>query len=267
MAERWGAQWEAVQRFAALMALPPGDVDLGIGAFLIAEAGDPGVDLKPWQGQLDLWADGVADLDGLRQRLFGELGLRGATSDYYDPDNSFLHRVMARRVGIPITLSVLAIEVGWRAGVPLEGVGMPGHFLVRVPHSGVYLDPFAGGAILTEAGCEARFRESTGAGAEVAFGPHLLPSVGPHAILGRMLANLASIYQLRRSGKDLEWVARMQLSLPGAGTDEALLLASAIELQGRFLDAARELELRAQARPELAPQLTPAANALRARFN
>ena len=260
-------KWEAVQRFAALVALPPADVDLGAGAFLIAEAGDPGADLKPWRGQLDAWAVGISDLDGLRHRLFTELGLRGAASDYYNPDNSFLHRVMARRVGIPISLSVLAMEVGWRAGVPLEGVGMPGHFLVRVPHSGVYVDAFAGGAVLSEAGCEARFRESTGAGPEVAFGPHLLPSVGPHAILGRMLANLASIYQLRRSGTDLEWVARMQLALPGAGPGEALQLAGALELQGRFLDAARELEMRARARPELAPQLTAAANALRARFN
>lgn len=260
-------EWDAVQRFAALVALPPADVDLGVGAFLIAEAGDPGADLKPWRGQLDVWADGICDLDGLCHRLFAELGLRGAASDYYNPDNSFLHRVMARRVGIPISLSVLAMEVGWRAGVPLEGVGMPGHFLVRVPHSGVYVDAFAGGAILTEAGCEARFRESTGAGPEVAFGPHLLPAVGPHAILGRMLANLAPIYQLRRSGTDLEWVARMQLALPGAGPAEALLLAGALELQGRFLDAARELEMRAEARPELAPQLTAAANALRARFN
>jgi len=260
-------EWETVQRFAALVALPPADVDLGTGAFLIAQAGDPGADLKPWQGQLDVWADGIGDLDGLRHRLFAELGLRGATSDYYHPDNSFLHRVMARRVGIPISLSVLTMEVGWRAGVPLEGVGMPGHFLLRVPHSAVYVDAFAGGAVLTEAGCEARFRQSTGAGPEVAFGPHLLPSVGPHDILGRMLANLAEIYQLRRSGTDLEWVARMQLALPGAGVAEALQLAGAIELQGRFGDAARELERRAQARPELGPQLTAAANALRARNN
>lgn len=258
---------EAVQRFAALVALPPADVDLGAGAFLIAEAGDPGIDLKPWQGQLDVWADGIGDLDALRHRLFAELGLRGATSDYYNPANSFLHRVMARRVGIPISLSVLAMEVGWRAGVALEGVGMPGHFLLRVPHSGVYLDAFAGGAVLTEAGCEARFRESTGAGPEIEFGSHLLQAVGAQAILGRMLANLASIYQLRRAGRDLEWVARMQLALPGAGVAEALMLAGAIELQGRFGDAARELERRAEARPELAPQLTAAANALRSRNN
>lgn len=259
---------DAVAQFSVLASLPAADLDLAQGALLIALAGDPTVDPPRWRAELDRWAEGVSGLDGLRRRLFGELGLRGDESNYYDPQNSFLHRVMQRRKGIPITLSVVTMEVGWRAGVPLEAVGMPGHFLVRVPHTGVYLDAFAGGELLDEAGCERRFRAATGAtGGETPFGPHLLPSVSPHAILARMLANLAVIYELRRSGPDLEWVARMRLALPGASSPEAMALANALELQGRFLDAARELEARAESMPSAAPELLAAAHGLRARFN
>ncbi|MGH2717343.1 MAG: transglutaminase family protein [Actinomycetota bacterium] len=259
---------DIVAQFGVLASLPAADLDLAQGAMLIATAGDPSVDIARWRGQLDRWAEGVAGLDGLRRRLFSELGLKGDEANYYDPQNSFLHRVMQRRKGIPITLSVVTMEVGWRAGVELEAVGMPGHFLVRVPHSGIYVDAFAGGELLDEAGCERRFRLATGTTeAETPFGPHLLPSISPHAILARMLANLAVIYELRRSGPDLEWVARMRLALPGASAPEAMALANALEMQGRFLDAARELEARAEGLPSVAPELLAAAHRLRARFN
>lgn len=259
---------DAVARFSVLASLPAADLDLAQGALLIALAGDPGVDTSRWQAELDRWAEGVSGLDGLRRRLFRELGLRGDEANYYDPQNSFLHRVMQRRKGIPITLSVLMMEVGWRAGVPLEAVGMPGHFLVRVPHTGTYVDAFAAGELLDEAGCERRFRMATGSSeAETPFGPHLLPTIGPHAILARILANLEVIYELRRSGADLEWVARMRLALPGAAAPEAMALANALELQGRFLDAARELETRAESLPSASAELLAAAHGLRARFN
>jgi regulator of sirC expression with transglutaminase-like and TPR domain len=162
---------------------------------------------------------------------------------------------------------VLAIEVGRRAGIALDPVGMPGHFLVGVPGEDAWLDAFAGGELLDLAGCEARFRDSTGAGPEVAFGPHLLPVVGPFAVLSRILANLAVVYQVLHSGPDLEWVTRMRLALPDAGTAEVMALASALELQGRFLEGARELEERAAADPQEGEQLRAAALRLRSRFN
>lgn len=258
---------DAVARFTALASLPARDLDLAAAALLIAVAGDPAARPDACLAELDRWAEGVRDLDGLRHRLFAELGLRGDTRNFYDPDNSFLHRVMARRAGIPITLSVLVLEVGLRAGIRLEGVGMPGHFLVGVPGTDGYLDAFGGGVLLDEAGCASRFREATGSGPDVAFGPHLLPVVGPHAILARMLANLEVIYELRRSAVDLEWVARMRLALPGAGTPEVRSLASALEMQGRFLDAAGELDRRAAADPAGASELAAAAQLLRSRFN
>jgi regulator of sirC expression with transglutaminase-like and TPR domain len=258
---------EAVDRFAQLTALPEPSIDLGEAALLIGAAGDPGIDPSRWLAELDGYAARLADLGALRHRLFVELGFRGDTRNYYDAANSFLHRVIARRLGIPITLSVLAIEVGRRAGIALDPVGMPGHFLVGVPGEDAWLDAFAGGELLDLASCEARFRASTGAGPEVAFGPHLLPVVGPFAVLSRMLANLGVVYQVLQSGPDLEWVARMRLALPDAGTAEVMALASALELQGKFLQAAGELEERAAADPPDGEQLRAAALRLRSRFN
>lgn len=258
---------EVLGRFAQLAALPEPSIDLAEAALLIGAAGDPGREPSRWLAELDGFAAGLAGLDALRHRLFVELGFRGDTRNYYDPENSFLHRVIMRRLGIPITLSVLTIEVGRRAGIALDAVGMPGHFLVGVPGEGLWLDAFAGGELLDLAGCEARFRMATGGGPEVAFGPHLLPVVGPHAVLSRMLANLAVVYEVSHSGVDLEWVTRMRLALPGAGTAEALALASALELQGRFLEGARELEDRAGAEPGDGEELRTAAQRLRSRFN
>ena len=258
---------EALGRFAQLAALPEPSIDLAEAALLIGAAGDPGIDPSRWLAELDGYAARLADLGALRHRLFVELGFRGDTRNYYDAANSFLHRVIARRLGIPITLSVLAVEVGRRAGIALDPVGMPGHFLVGVPGEGAWLDAFAGGELLDLAGCEARFRASTGAGPEVAFGPHLLPVVGPFAVLSRMLANLGVVYQVLHSGPDLEWVTRMRLALPDAGTAEVMALASALELQGKFLEAARELEERAAAGPQEEEQLRAAALRLRSRFN
>jgi regulator of sirC expression with transglutaminase-like and TPR domain len=258
---------EALGRFAQLAALPEPTIDLAEAALLIGAAGEPGIEPSRWLAELDGYAAKLSDLDALRRRLFVELAFRGDTRNYYDAENSFLHRVIARRLGIPITLSVLAIEVGRRAGIALDPVGMPGHFLVGIPGEDAWLDAFAGGELLDLAGCEARFRASTGTGPEVTFGPHLLPVVGPFAVLSRMLANLGVVYQVLHSGADLEWVARMRLALPDAGTPEVLALASALELQGKFLEAARELEARAASEAHDGEELRGAALRLRSRCN
>ena len=89
-----------------------------------------------------------ASPDGVLAHLFGSEGFRGNDADYYDPDNPMLDRVLDRRRGIPITLSVVLIEVGRRLGVAFTGIGAPGHFIVRDERSGVYLDPFNGGRVL-----------------------------------------------------------------------------------------------------------------------
>lgn len=262
-----------VARFTALVERPEADLDLAEAALTLAQGADPGVDVVRWLGELDALAARIDDLDDLRRVLFAELRLRGDRTSYADPQNSLLHRVLSRRVGIPISLAVVAIEVGRRAGVPLEGIGMPGHFLVRAVGGGELLDPFHGGAEIDEAGAEALFRATTRSGAELAFGPHLLPVVGPRAILARMLANLRVHYRQAPSARDLEWVLQMRLALPGARASEAAELAGAMAAQGRVREGAAVLEdaavreRRAGADPEDAGLLHAHARALRARLN
>jgi regulator of sirC expression with transglutaminase-like and TPR domain len=258
---------DPVARFAELAALPEEELELGEAALAIAGGGDPELDVARWLAELDGLAAGLAGLDELTHRLFRELGFQGNRANYYDPQNSFLHRVIERRVGIPISLSVLTIEVGRRAGIELEGVGMPGHFLVHVPSAGTYLDPFNGVEGLDEHGCEALFREVVGAGPEVPFGPHLLATAGKHEILARMLINLRTIYRGQGSGRDLEWTVRMALALPGAPPELVLELGEALEMQGKLLEAARELEERSERYPRLSEVLRTTAQGLRARLN
>lgn len=258
---------EPVERFAELVRMPEAHLDLGEAALTIAAAGEPGLAVPRWLGELDRLAEGLDGLADLRRRLFEELGYTGNTDNYYDPSNSFLHRVIERRVGIPITLSVLVIEVGRRAGVELEGVGMPGHFLLRLPRTDVYVDPFHGGELLDERGCEARFRAATGAGAQVAFDSHLLATATKREILARMLANLRAVYLARGAVADLEWVLRMRLALPDAPASHISELGRVLTLQGKFLQGAATLERDAGDHPHLAQPLQATARALRARLN
>jgi regulator of sirC expression with transglutaminase-like and TPR domain len=252
--------------FTRMVRRPERDIDLARAALLIARGRDPTVRPRPWLDRLDRFAHGVSDLGGLCRRLFDELGFEGDVAHYSSPENSFLHRVIERRRGIPITLSLVTLEVGRRAGVPLEAIGMPGHFLLRDPETGLYIDSF-GAAVLDDAECEALFRRVTGAGPEVPFDDAQRPQVGPRAILTRMLTNLAVAYRQLGQAPELEWALRMSLAIPGASPASALDLAQAMAAQGRVLEAALELEGRARAAPSLAPAFLQAARGLRARLN
>ena len=125
--------------------------------------------------------------------LGAELGFSGDADDYYDPRNCLLHDVLERRRGMPILLSVVWMEVGRRAGIAVEGVGMPGHFIVRVGAAdGVLADPFAGGAILTVEECRRKVREL--AGGRLPWKAAFLAASPAAAILERILHNLAGCY-------------------------------------------------------------------------
>lgn len=248
---------DAVREFAELVRgdQPPA---LDRCALLLAAAAEPGTDVGRWLSALDGLADGVADLAGLRRRLFVELGLTGNTADYTDPRNSLLPHVLGRGLGIPISLAVVTIEVGRRAGMELDGVGMPGHFLVGVPETGRYLDVFAGGAELDAAGCEQRWRTLGGRGR---FEPHFLDRVPTVAILARMLENLRGSYRTRRRAPDLERVLRMRLALPAAGVAHLVELADALGDQARWDEGAALL----RAAPRDLPENQRAALELRAK--
>lgn len=256
---------DAVERFTTLVA--GGQPELDRAALAIAAGADPGLDEARWLGELDRLAEGIGSLDALLHRLFVEEGFAGNTRRYYDPRNSLLDQVLARKLGIPITLSVVCMEVGRRAGVPLEGVGMPGHFLLRPVGTDTYVNAFDGGAQLEAEDCESLFRAATGAGAQVAFGPHLLGTVSTVDVLARILQNLRVVYRRNARPSDVEWVLRMRLALPGAGAAEVLELGSAMGQQGRFLDGAALLESYAADFPPHAEALTYAARGLRAHLN
>lgn len=253
---------DAVERFRGVLNRP--DWHLDEAALAIAAGADALVDTQRWLGELDRLSDGVGSFDALSRRLFVAEGFAGNAAHYYDPRNSLLHHVLARRLGLPITLSVVCMEVGRRAGIALEGVAMPGHFLVRRIGADEYVDAFGGGELLDLAGCEARFRGSTGL--QMPFGEHLLPTASPPAILARILENLRGVYRAGRPA-DLDWVLRMRLSLPGAGVEEVIELGEAMGHQGRWLDAAAYLESTVDDWPRYVDRLTQAARSLRAHLN
>ena len=162
----------------------------------------------------------------LNDFLFADLGFRGNADDYYDPRNSYLNEVVDRRRGIPITLSVLYLEIGRRVGLPLEGVSFPGHFMVRLPLRGgtLVLDPFSGGAPQSEDELRARLKRviprvagaSTVPPEALPLDPFLEPA-GNRQILARLLRNLKGIYREKdEPERMLAVLDRMLLVAPDA---------------------------------------------------
>lgn len=258
------ARRAAVERFTVLAAQER--PDLLEGALLIARAADPGADLDAARAELDRLAAGVGDVEGLVRRLYVEEGFGGDREHYDDPRNSSLVEVLGRRRGIPITLAVICLEVGARAGVALEPIGMPGHFLVHPVGSARHLDPFTG-ELLDRAGCEARFRESTGAGPRIAFDDRLLAPIGVRPVLIRMLNNLRAVHRAHGRLAELRWVLEMRLALPGVSAAEVLELAEVLGRRAAFLDAARLLEAWAGRLPDDAARLHRLARTWRAHLN
>jgi regulator of sirC expression with transglutaminase-like and TPR domain len=256
----------ALARFVDLVARPDADIPLDEATLLIAAQARPDLDLGGEQARLDELAAGCREptLDGLRAHLFAELGFRGNDENYQDPDNSFLDQVMRRRVGIPISLSVLTMEIGRRLGVGLDGVGMPGHFLVRDRRDpATFLDPFHGGRRLDAAGCRAIFASLGGTGWD---DRHLVP-VGPRAILSRMLLNLQGVY-LPTDLRSATWVLRLRLAIPGLPVPERIGLARALGSLGLFALAAVEFDRVADDLPdEEAVSVRAESRAYRSRAN
>ncbi|MGH9183362.1 MAG: SirB1 family protein [Acidimicrobiales bacterium] len=257
-------------RFAVAVSGPKDSVALDEAAFLIAAHAHPGLDVAAQRARLDDLAASVRTptLDGVRALIFDDLGFRGNRLDYYDARNSYLDDVLDRRLGIPISLAVVTLEVGRRVGVPLDGVSMPGHFLLRDKvDPDVFVDAFAGGAVLDRWGCETRFRAVHGE--EVPFDARFLAPVGRLAIVARMLANLEAIAARTVDRAMLAWVLRLRLSLPGAAPSEHRRLASVLSSMCDFVGAAGVLEGLASQLPDPhdAEEATARARLLRSRLN
>jgi regulator of sirC expression with transglutaminase-like and TPR domain len=260
---------DLVRRFAGIVQRPV--VALDEAALVIAACAQPGLVVDAELERLDLVAAEVGErsLDGVVHLLFGAMAFAGNRLDYYDPRNSFLNCVLDRRLGIPITLSVLLIEVGRRVDVPLVGVGMPGHFLVRAEHDpDRFVDAFSGGVQLSRGGCAGLFRSLHGPTA--AFHDAHLAPVGNLLIVKRMLGNLRGVYAQRDDPRSLAWVLELLAQFPDATVHEQRELASVLGAGGSFDRAAAAYERAAamaeQHGDDAAADLRNALN-LRARCN
>lgn len=201
---------------------------LAESALLIAQAGNPDIDVSAYLRQIDDWAnyvrsrfdpqsaDAAERIEHLNRFLFDELGFAGNGDEYYDPRNSFLSSVMDRRRGIPITLSILYIEIGRRLGLPLQGVSFPGHFLVILPvsHGAVVLDPYTEGASLELSDLEHLLSQADpDRHWESAQIRRLLEPADLRDILVRMLRNLKAVYWRAKDPVNGVWVQDLLLGI------------------------------------------------------
>jgi regulator of sirC expression with transglutaminase-like and TPR domain len=248
-------------RFEAAVLRPEPELDLATAALLVAAEEYPQLPLAPYLRRLDLLAERVRDrlgdetaplvvLQELNRVLFEEEGFRGNVDEYYDVRNSFLNDVLDRRLGIPITLSVVYLEVGWRLGLPLVGVAFPGHFLVRYEGEALRLlvDPFEGGRLRFED--QAQELLDRVYGGMVPLQPEYLQPVSKREILVRILTNLKGIYlNARDDRRALAAIERILVLRPGAANelrDRGMLLARI----GRVGEAIADLERYLSSAPE-----------------
>ena len=203
------------------------DIELDVAALLIAEWEYPNLDIAHYIEVLDGFADRVretlvkvdnqpfAPVSALNRTLFGELGFRGDDEEYYDPRNSFIHEVIDRRLGIPISLCVIYMEVARRLDIAIEGIGFPGHFLVRYDEGdeSLIIDPYRMGLTLDSDDLQTLLERFAGPDAEL--DSTVLAPVFPTQILMRMLTNLASIYTKQGDAvRSVEILERMRILDP-----------------------------------------------------
>jgi len=191
--------------FERLVKRPESSFDLARAALLIAAESNPNLDVDGHLHTLDTWAqdlkarlqpewNNLQKLARLRNFVFEVLGFRGDQEDYYSPSNSMLNEVMQRRLGVPLTLSIVFMELGWRVGMPFEGVGFPGHFLVRLTGEprDLLLDPYRDGMSVHEEDCHRMLHEISGG--KVELRDDHLHSITKHDMIARLLMNLKGAY-------------------------------------------------------------------------
>ncbi len=242
------------QAFAALVGQEVEDerIDLVRAALTIAQAEYTNIEIDAYRGQIEDLArrvkrlvpdlgDPSESIAALNRVLFEEEGFRGNGEDYYDPRNSFLNDVLERKLGIPITLAVVYMEVAHRVGFPLVGVGMPGHFLLKhydVEGCEILIDPFNRGSILTAKDCQRALDEIYGG--QMPLQPEFLMAVSRRQVLVRMLNNLKSIYlSVRNFRKALPIVDLILAIYPRSPEDvkqRALLRWSLGQTRGALAD-------------------------------
>ena len=244
-----------LRHFAALVDDAREDESIGLAAAAlgIARTEYPDLDVEHYLGRLEHLAQRVrsrmrsnsSSLEVtalLRQVLFEEEGLRGNREDFYDPRNSFLNDVLDRKLGIPITLSVIYMEVARRVGFPVAGVGMPGHFLLKhydLVSGEMFIDAFDNGRILARGECQQRLNEIYAGQLELQ--PEFLQPVTHRQILTRILHNLRQIYLKQHNAEKTLVILDMLLAIPPRSPEllrERALLRISVD---RYVGGARDL--------------------------
>ena len=227
-----------IHRFTQVAKSP--DPDLATTALLIARLEYPHLDASRYLDRLDQMGDAalrrlartsdddtLGQVEAMNSYLFSEQGFEGNREQYDDPRNNLLNAVLDRRTGIPITLALVYMEVARRAGVRVEGINFPGHFLLRMPYrteksthldTDLIVDPFHRGAVLSETDCRRLLRDHVGKQAE--FDRRLLTRATKLQIIVRMLVNLKRVYVKLRSFPQARTVTELLLALdPSAITE------------------------------------------------
>lgn len=246
-------------KFARIVATPEADLDLALGALTIAADGRPDVEPEPTLAILDSLAERVrlrldagdpedVVIDRLHDVLYRETGFRGPTAaEFHDPRNSLLDLVAWRRIGLPISLAIVELEVAWRLGLALRGIGLPGHFIVGTTDGKIF-DPADAGVRLRPDDCQALIRRAIGDG--VLFHAGMLRPASKREILKRVLRNLRSAYLAARDWPAalgaVELLAVVEPMDPDHGRDRGLLLGR----MGRFGEAISALTRYLDERPD-----------------
>ena len=230
---------EIRQRFSELVGKPGGLMNLAKAALLVAAEEETHIDVAHYLALLDELGEAGAlrvssapgaGIEAFNDFLFAEKGFKGNQAHYYDPRNSFLTDVLDRRVGIPITLSIVYMEVGRRAGLETEGVGMPGHFIVRAREKdavdAALVDPFSARTIDRD-DCQARLDELFEG--NVTLSDEHLRAANAREVLVRLLTNLKAIYTqaglYRQALATVERILLIAPESPGEHRDRGELLA------------------------------------------
>ena len=254
-----------VEAFGALVGQHVDDeqIPLARAALVIAQTEYPNLDPQRYLRRLDELAQRVrtyipasgesrAALAALNRVLFEEEGFRGNREDYYNPQNSFLNDVLDRRLGIPITLALVYMEVAQRVGLPMFGVGMPGHFLLKhydTEGRELLIDAFSGGKLLSPSDCQHRLDEIYSG--QVSLQPEYLMPVSRRQLLTRVLNNLKTVYLSTRNFKKALPFADLILAIyprsPEDVKQRALLRYSLGQMRGALQDLEDYLKMSPEA--------------------
>ncbi|MGB3493986.1 MAG: transglutaminase-like domain-containing protein [Elainellaceae cyanobacterium] len=243
----------ARQGFYQEICQPEDQIDLAKASLYIALEAHPNLQVEEYLNALDVIAADVSDrlpseryplrvIRAINEYLYDELRFQGNDRNYYDPDNSYLNCVIDRRTGIPISLSLVYLEIAKRLDFPMVGVGLPGHFLIRPnqPDLDMFVDPFNRGEVLFEQDCAILLQRLYGR--STTMQPGFLEPISPRRFLVRMLANLKGTYINRgEMSQVLAVIDRILMLFPDAPTeqrDRGLIYYQV----GRWTEARQDLE-------------------------